>query len=162
VPTSAASAAPSHGLDIRRGSILDSESIGDRRRRCDVRNRRNAHCKYCRRSEGKQSFCHGVFSVTLRPADFSGHLAQWIADPCCHTSDRTTLMQIKLCGGDQRAALLPISRQTAGSGQDGCRALRQWSARGEQVAHRYRRLHESWSSIRRATGPVLTPLRWAA
>jgi hypothetical protein len=30
---------------------------------------------------------------------FQQHLAEWIAGPYCHTSNRNTLMQIKLCGG---------------------------------------------------------------
>jgi hypothetical protein len=49
------SAAPSHGLYIRRSSVFECESIDSRRRRCTVRKRHNAHCKQCRRSEYSHS-----------------------------------------------------------------------------------------------------------
>src|ERR1039458_7535108 len=42
-------AAPAHGLDSRRGRVLESESIGGHRR-CIIRKRHHAHCKQCRRS----------------------------------------------------------------------------------------------------------------
>ena len=53
---------------------------------------------------------------------------------------------------DQQGAALALRSREMG-GYEKCLRLRLWSARGEQVTHCHRRLHESWSSIRLATGP---------
>jgi hypothetical protein len=61
---------PLHGLDVGWSSVLDSESIGDRRRRCDVGKRPDAQGKQCRRSYGGESIHHRhcILSIVLRPA----------------------------------------------------------------------------------------------
>src|SRR5665811_1895507 len=46
VSTAVSSAAPLHGLDVCWGSVLDSQSIRDRHRRCNVRKWRNAPVSY--------------------------------------------------------------------------------------------------------------------
>src|SRR5665213_1320525 len=61
--TPSSSAAPSHGLDIRWGGVLESETIG-RHCRCIVRKRHNAHGKHCRRSEYRHSVSHDLFFLS--------------------------------------------------------------------------------------------------
>ena len=98
---SSSAAAPSHGLDIRWGSIFECESIDDRRRRCIIRERHNAHCKQCRRSEDRRSVSHDVLSLLV-----CGPAAQKATNPYLSNAEQRRKFQLVICSWLMSASLI--------------------------------------------------------